>query len=128
MTWHAVYRESDGTLLSVTTVVPGTLPTGVVSTAVGETQPTGPWNASTRQFDVAPAAPRLISARDFVQRLTPREYVAIVDDADATTRYFVEQVKIGEPVNLASASLSAALDHLIARGHIAGARKAQLTA
>lgn len=127
MTWTAYYDTTTKALRSLGTVAPSVLPPGLSTKDFGETRPEGAWNSVTLEFD--PITPkRIIPARDFIQRLTPTEYVAIIDDTDATTRYIVEQVKSGEPVNLASAVLDDALDHLIARGHITAQRKVEITA
>lgn len=127
MTWTAYYDTSTKELKSVGTVPPDTVPPGISTKDFGPEQPVGIWNPATLSF-VPIVHARMIQSRDFIQRLTATEYVAIVDDTDATTRYIVEQVKSGEPVNLNSATLDGALDYLIGRGHLTSDRKAEILA
>lgn len=51
--WFAVYRESDGKLLSVATVVPR-LRAGLASTRITGPPARETWNPSTLEFDPSP--------------------------------------------------------------------------
>ena len=53
--WFAVYRESDGCLLSLGTVITDPLRPGIAKLNLGPTRPEGGiWNTSTLTFDPTP--------------------------------------------------------------------------
>ncbi len=59
MTWYAVYRVSDGELISTTETEPVGLDVSLAYKSVGETRPTGVWNTTTLVFDPPPAVRRM---------------------------------------------------------------------
>lgn len=73
MTWFAVYRITDGQLVSIGTTVADPLPAGLASKSVGEAQPEGIWNNVTHTFDPAPVLKAVLTRRQFWQRFTSGE-------------------------------------------------------
>jgi len=55
--WFAVYRTSDGKLVSLTTVVPGRLDRGLAATPVNGPPAREVWNQATLTFDPKPPDP-----------------------------------------------------------------------
>ena len=67
--WFAVYRESDGVLLSVATVVPS-LRTGLASKPITGPPSRETWNSSTLVFDPSPVRlPDVDRVDDFIDAL-----------------------------------------------------------
>lgn len=79
MTWFAIWKTSDGELVSVGTVVSSPLPSGLSSTELGESPPSGVWNSSTHVFDAAAVLKPVLRLRDFQQRFTQAEREALWD-------------------------------------------------
>lgn len=78
MTWYAVYRDSDGVLVSEGTVLAKELPKGLVAVEVAADRPqAGPsglvWSPKRRSFDTAPVAKGALSLKEFLDRFTPGE-------------------------------------------------------
>ena len=69
MTWYAVYRTSDGELLSIGSVVADPLPAGHAATEYVD-RPEGRWDAATLDFVApAPVIPNL-RKKEFINRFT----------------------------------------------------------
>ena len=79
MTWYAIYRLSDGELVSVGTSVADPLPAGLGVTNLGANPPTGVWNKLTHVFDAAAPVRPIISKRDFWKRFTDVERESLYD-------------------------------------------------
>jgi len=75
--WHAVYRVSDGALVSIGTVVADQLPEGLASKQIGETRPIGDWDRATAAFVGRPVRRDVIKPREFWQRFTQGEREAL---------------------------------------------------
>jgi hypothetical protein len=73
MAWFAVYRVSDGALVSVGTVVADPLPAGIASKNVGLARPEGLWNPATLNFDAPIPRKGTLTRRDFWKRFTEAE-------------------------------------------------------
>jgi hypothetical protein len=77
-TWYAIYRESDGVLVSVGTVLaaPDVLTqNGYVAVEIpGPPGPYSAWNVTTHSFDTMPTPKDTLSKQDFVERFTEQEW------------------------------------------------------
>lgn len=79
MTWFAVWRTSDGELVSVGTSVADPLPAGLGVTNLGANSPTGVWNKITHTFDASAVLKPVVSKRDFWKRFTDTERETLYD-------------------------------------------------
>ena len=71
--WFAVYRETDGELLSLGTVITDPLRPGNAKINLGPTRPEGGvWNPSTLVFDPTPARPPDVDRVDEFITAMPR--------------------------------------------------------
>lgn len=73
MTWFAVWKTSNGELVSVGTVVASPLPNGLATTDLGANPPIGVWNDVTHVFDAGQTLKAVLSLKDFAQRFTTAE-------------------------------------------------------
>lgn len=75
--WFAIWKTSNGELVSIGTVVADPLPAGLSSTSLGESQPSGVWNSVTHVFDAAAVLKAVLRLRDFWQRFSQAEREAL---------------------------------------------------
>lgn len=69
--WSAIYREADGTLLSVTTVVPS-LRAGIASKRITGPPARETWNPDTLTFDpLPPRIPTVDRVAEFIDDVLP---------------------------------------------------------
>lgn len=76
MPWFAVWRNTDGGLVSTGTVLANPLPTGLSSFDFGTPQ-VGVWNTATHVFDPAPVLKSVLTLRQFWDRWTQTEREAL---------------------------------------------------
>lgn len=79
MTWYAIYKLSNGELVSTGTSVADPLPDGLGVANLGENPPLGIWNNVTHVFDPSAALKPVVSRRDFWQRFTASERESLFD-------------------------------------------------
>lgn len=123
--WYAVYRESDGRLMSSGSSVADTLPEGQAFKSF-ESQPASmDWNATTLDY-TAPAAPRSrpIAAITFMRRFTMSEHAAVLALArsDDMVGVFLDRTRSGSMIAKSDEEVVAGLDYLVALGALTRAR------
>ena len=135
MTWFAVYRLSDGELVSVGTSVADPLPAGLGVTNCGANPPTGVWNKVTYLFDPSAPLKPVISKRDFWKRFTDTERETLYDMSLNGTA--VQKKKLGafksyitdcEGVDLNDAYVQSSVSLMETAGAIGVGRAAQIIA
>lgn len=135
MTWYAVYRISDGKLISTTTTEPDeTLPAHLAYVDVGEDTPSGTWNTSTLTFD-PPAPRRTLPVLDFVNRFTgPEALDAFGTDLATVTnvnrnkriRGFRWYLNAIDDVDLDHNFTNAGMESFVTQGWLTEARKLEI--
>lgn len=135
MTWFAVWRQTDGELVSVGTSVADPLPAGLGVTNLGDNPPTGVWNKVTHQFDPSAPLKPIISKRDFWKRFTDTERENLYDMSLNGTA--AQKKKLGafrsyvadcEGVDLNDAYIQASVSLMESAGAIGVGRAAQIIA
>ncbi len=124
---YHIYVTSDGKLISSTS----SEPTGLnpiydyVSLPAGEE--TGIWNESTLVFDARPVKIEVISAREFLSRLTDDEWESFITFAETNikAKRFITTMKILGDVEM-STSTQNGLDYLEAQAILAPGRAAEI--
>jgi hypothetical protein len=135
MTWFAVWKTSNGELVSVGTVVASPLPAGLSTTDLGQDQPSGVWNNVTHTFDPAAVLKAVLTLKEFAQRFTVAEREALWDiqqNGTATQKKklgaFRQYMTDAGSADLNDAYIVASVQLMEAGGVIAAGRAAVITA
>lgn len=129
----AVYRTSDGGLVSVGSVVADPLPAGLEKVDVGN-PPFGAWNTGTLSFDPYVAPKRVVSRLEFRRLFTQAEREDIDDFRNSgltvaqkkTLASWLEDIKLADQIDLNDATLQQGLQWLEARGFLSAGRAQQI--
>jgi len=122
MMWHAVYRISDGTLVSIGSVIAGDLAArGLASKSYPE-RPVGAWNTATQDFDASPVNYGKIDAFEFMMRFTEAERGAIRASAVPAIEDFRDVIRLSRSVNLDSPYIQSVLSGLEVAGLLTAPR------
>lgn len=84
----------------------------------------GNWNTSTLSFDAIPPKPRAIPRKDFIERLTPTEWVSLVTHktTDPVVAAIFERLYMMDEVYPDSDFTQAMAAHIVAQGYMTQAR------
>ena len=133
MTWYAIYRLSNGELVSTGTSVADPLPAGLGVTNLGENPPLGVWNSVTHTFDPSAALKPIVSRQDFWKRFTGAEREALYDmslNGTATQKKklgaFRAYITDGEGVDMNDAYIQASVSLMESANVIGSGRAAQI--
>ena len=121
MNWFAVYRISDGQLISVGTVIADPLPAGIASKDFGTTRPEGSWNETTLEFDPYPLR-RRYTVVALLRRFTRTERNAFRASTDSAVSDFLFLLQLDDEVDADDPALSNAIDMLETKGIIGQGR------
>ena len=142
MAWYAVYRQSDGMLVSIGQSVASDAELSAAGLAVigprsfDPRQPQYRWNAASIAFDTVTIPRPPISTQAFFERFTDAELGAIISARDGssdpnmqlTLKGFFERLRAANEVNLDSQRVIDGLAYLEAQGLIAAGRGAEIRA
>jgi len=126
MTWHAVYREADGGLVSIGTRVADPLPDGLATVEYAE-RPNGRWDAKALDFVVHEPEVAL-SRLDFLRLFTRDERIAIRTSGDPVIEDLREMLLTAEVIRLAHPDTVGAVDYMVAQGMLTRTRGDQILA
>lgn len=125
MAWFAVYRISDGRLVSSGGKVADTLKAGLASKEYAERPgPDMVWDEAALDYVQGPAQPEIWTAQEFWRRFTMGDHGRILIGAqtDARTAAFVHRLEMRDSVRSNSATLDAALTYFVGQGYMTAAR------
>jgi len=127
MTWHAVYRTSDGQLMSVGDVIADPLPDGLASIEIAEPDfSTHEWDAASRSFmPKAVNTVRVWSRYEFLTRIPTQKRISIRTAAksDPVVEDFVALLDAVSEVRSDDPGTAAGLDYLVYAGLLDAAEK-----
>lgn len=127
MTWFAIYKQANGELVSLGTVVADPLPAGVASKPVGESRPSGNWNAAALAFEMV-LEETLLEPQDFMGLFTVAEETAIRQRAmtDANMLTFLARAERARTVSRTHMDTVNGMNYCVATGCVTEARKAEI--
>jgi hypothetical protein len=125
--WLAVYKQATGELVSLGTVAADPLPAGMASKDVGESRPSGAWNAATLAFEPV-SMPKTWTGYEFLKRLMLAERTAARELAktDAIAQDFMHLLDRSGEVRQDNQDVLAGLNYLASKGVLAQGRPQEI--
>lgn len=130
MSFHAVYIVSTGGLHSIELQAPALLPDGFGCVEVAEYAGLD-WDPATLTFvQPAAAASRIIPRKDFIERFTAEEWVALValKGSDPVIAAVFERMALLPDVELDAPFTQAMAAHVVAQGYLTQERMDEVMA
>lgn len=128
-TWHAVYRLSDGALVSVGTVVADPLPDGLAAVPVDGPPGERTWDGATLAFKAVPGR-RVLTKTEYLERFTGDELrkIKVAEKTNADVEVMLYRLQAAAEVRLDNPSVRSAIAGFQAMGILTAARAAEVLA
>lgn len=125
MTWYNLIDKKSGKLISNSSVP---IEPGAGRIVVETYDRDGLWNPTTRQYDPRPAPDVMISMREYLNRFTQDEYLAIIaaKKSDPVLEASYERLSLLDEVKISGARTKAVLEGLESAGIIKSGRAAEI--